>query len=103
MTHVNQRLLLTPIQTGRRLQPETTKPRQVPIRNQRSIRETHREGHPMRSQRNPRQPWIHPHHSLLFIEAPFYLIEPHFYVIETPFYEIEMGFYEIEGCFYELK
>lgn len=89
MTHVDQRLLLTPIQTGRCLQPETTKPRQVPIRNQRSIRETHREGHPMRSQRNPRQPWIQPRHSLQFIEAPFYLIEPHFYVIEGGFYDIE--------------
>ena len=31
MTHVDQRLLLAPIQTGRRLQPETTKPGQVPI------------------------------------------------------------------------
>ena len=48
MTHVNQCFLLTPIQTGRRLQPETAKPHQVPIRNQRSIRETHREGHSMR-------------------------------------------------------
>jgi len=89
MTHVNQCFLLTPIQTGRHLQPETTKPRQVPIRNQRSIRKTHREGHPMRSQRNPRQQWIHPRHSLQFIEAPFYLIEPHFYVIEGGFYDIE--------------
>ena len=90
MAHVNQRLLLAPIQTGRRLQPETAKPRQVPTRNQRSIRKTHREGHPTRSQRNPvRQPWIQPHHSLQFIEAPFYLIEPHFYVIEGGFYVIE--------------
>ena len=47
MTHVNQCFLLTPIQTGRRLQSETAKPVQVPIRNQRSIRETHRERHPM--------------------------------------------------------
>lgn len=90
MAHVNQRLLLTPIQTGRCLQPETPKPRQVPIRNQRSIRETHREGQPTRSQRNPvRQPWVQPRHSLQFIEAPFYLIEPHFYVIEGGFYDIE--------------
>ena len=43
----------------------------------------------MRSQRNPRQQWIHPRHSLQFIEAPFYLIEPHFYVIEGGFYDIE--------------
>ena len=90
MTHVDQRLLLTPIQTGRCLQPETAKPRQVPIRNQRSIRETHREGDPTRSQSNlGRQPWIQPRHSLQFIEVPFYLIEPHFYVIEGGFYEIE--------------
>ena len=90
MTHVNQCFLLTPIQTGRRLQPETAKPRQVPIRNQRSIRETHREGQLTRSQHNPGQPWIHPHHSLQFIEAPFYLIETHFYVIEGGFYDIEV-------------
>ena len=89
MTHVDQRLLLAPIQTGRHTNPRP--PTQVKAPSGISAAfgtHTIKEAQ-ARPQHNSSHPKTGARHSPQFIEAHSYLIEPHFYVIEGRFYDIE--------------